>query len=279
MIDRLLKVEGAGNDFLLGTGVWAERLATDPELVARLCRRRRGVGADGVLAVRRTTATGVELTYRNGDGSEAPFCANGTRCAARAAHEILGLPSRLEVVTGWELIPAEVHRERVTLTLPVPGRAPEPVRLEAQGEIWEGWVVEVGVPQLVVAVGDVKGLDLCAIAPSLRSHPSLGPEGANVSFSQPLPDGRLRVRSWERGIEGETLSCGSGVVAAALAWMAELGRTELACGTASGEELLIAGGDEAADCGPRLTGPARFVAVIDRVFEDELASTSAGLEL
>jgi len=86
---EIYKLEGAGNDFVLGVGAWAGRLDSEPDLVRRLCDRRRGIGADGTLALEAVATDRVRLGYRNADGGEAVFCANGTRCAARAAVELL----------------------------------------------------------------------------------------------------------------------------------------------------------------------------------------------
>ncbi len=267
MKDLLLKVEGAGNDFLLGTGRWAERLAAEPGLAARLCDRHRGVGADGTLAVLPAGEGRLHLHYRNSDGSEASFCANGTRCAARAAVEYLGLCSPLVVLTGWGPVPAEVAGETVTLRLPPVDRKPRPVELEAGWLSWRGWLLEVGVPHLVLPVEDLAGLDLAAVGPPLRSHPALGPGGANVNLVEAAGDGRWSVRSFERGVEAETLSCGSGVVAAGLCLAGAGGGGRLVFATRSGDELVVeVPGDPVG--GPcRLTGPARFVAEI-RPLED-----------
>ena len=262
MTDRLLKVEGAGNDFLLGTGSWARRLADEPELVVRLCDRRRGVGADGTLAVLPAGAGEVRLVYRNADGSEAVFCANGTRCAARAAVELLDAPSRLTVLTGWGPVPAAVEGGTVTLELPPVGGEPRPVGLETLGRTWRGWRLEVGVPHLVLPVEDPAGIDLAVVGPALRSHPSLGPEGANVNLVAAGGGGPLAIRSFERGVEAETLSCGSGVVAAALCLAGDGWSGPLTFEVRSGDVLVV---DVPGDpfTGPsRLTGPARLVAEI-----------------
>jgi len=262
-VSELWKVEGAGNDFLLGTGVWAERLAEDPDLVRRLCRRRLGIGADGTLAVFPEGPGRVRLVYRNADGSEAGFCANGTRCAARAAVEALGLPPRLEVLTDRGPVAAEVDGERVALELPEPEVPPEPVHLEAAGRTWEGWFAVVGVPHLVLPVEGLEGFDLAAAGPALRAHPALGAEGANVNLVEARPDGGLSVRSYERGVEGETLSCGSGVVAAALAWLAARGGRRLACAVRSGDTLEVEALGAPPACRSRLIGPARWVARLE----------------
>ena len=201
MTGRLLKVEASGNDFVRGVGSWAGRLAGEAALALRLCDRRRGIGADGVLAVEQTAADRVRLIYRNADGSLARFCGNGTRCAARAAVELLGLPARLVVETGWTAIPAEVRGGTVALELPPPG---PPRRLTVgDGEPWRGWLLEVGVPHLVLPVPDVAASEVGRLAPPLRFHPSLGPDGANVSVVALTAGGSIAIRTWERGVEDE----------------------------------------------------------------------------
>jgi len=240
VIEGLFKVEGAGNDFVLGTGAWAERLATDAALVRRLCMRRLGFGADGTLALFPDGDDAVRVVYRNADGGEAAFCANGTRCTARAAVSLLDLPPHLIVRTAWADIRAEVDGETVRLKLPPPPSTPRRFTLETSGQTWNGWLLEVGVPHLVVPVpGDLGTLAIDRWGPALRSHPALGAAGANVSFVEKTGEDRVAVRSWERGVEGETLSCGSGVVAAALVWMALHGGTRLACDTRSGQVLYV----------------------------------------
>ncbi len=256
----LVKVEGAGNDFVLGTGDWDRRLRQDPGLTVRLCHRRRGIGADGTLAIAAGgDGASVELAYRNADGSEAAFCANGTRCAARAAVELLGLPARLTVHTGWTPVRARVVGETVSLDLPAPGEGPRTLRLEAAGRTWTGWLVSVGVPHLVVPVRDLARLEVDDFGPVLRRHPGLGAEGANVHFVEPGPRGVLAVRSYERGVEAETWACGSGVVAAALAWLGRYGGSRLTCRVRSGDVLQVEALGDPPRCRSRLAGPARLL--------------------
>jgi len=264
----LLKVEGAGNDFLLGIGDWAERLAADAALVARLCRRRRGLGADGALAVFPHGETAVRVHYRNSDGTRAAFCANGSRCAARAGSELLGLGPALEVVTDWAALPAVVEGDRVTLELPAPPSGPKELALEAAGQTWRCWFLELGVPHLVVSIrSGLEELVLDRVAPSLRAHPQLGAEGANVTFVADGGTDRISVRSWERGVEGETLSCGSGVVAAGLIWAAHRRARRLTVATRSGEDLVVEAVGEPPVCASRLEGRARFLARLEPLDE------------
>ena len=263
MRSGLFKLEGAGNDFLLGVGEWARRLDEEPDLVRRLCDRRRGIGADGTLALEALGNDRVRLGYRNADGSAGAFCANGTRCAARAAVELLDCDSRPVVETGWADIPAEVDGSQVSLELPPPGSGPQQPEIFGRGVPGNLRLLEVGVPHLVAAADGLADLDLGAIAPPLRHHPTLGPAGANVNFYEIAPDGTVMVRTWERGVEGETLSCGSGMVAVALVVMANngVGRVELV--PLSGDRPVVEALGDPPVCATRLTGPTRFVATID----------------
>ena len=259
----LLKAEAAGNDFLVGIGEWARRLAGDGELVARLCRRRRGIGADGALALFPGDGATVRLVYRNADGSGAAFCANGTRCAALAAVRWLGMPPRLTVETGRGPVPAAVGEAGVALELAPPEAGPRPVTLEAGGRRWEGVLLTFGVPHLVLRTAALDRLELARIAPPLRAHPALGPDGANVHFTEPAGPGRIAIRSFERGVEAETLSCGSGAVAAALLAMADDRRTAMAVLVRSGDTLHVEAAGTPPACAVRLTGPARIVAAVE----------------
>jgi diaminopimelate epimerase len=259
----LYKVEGAGNDFLLGIGRWADRLAGDRAFVRRLCDRRRGVGADGTLSLTAQTATSVSLVYVNADGSDGLFCGNGTRCAARAAVELLGCEPQVEIVTGWAVIPAEVRADEVSLVLPPIAVAPQDTGVELGVAVGEMKRLEVGVPHLVARVTKLAQLDLEVVAAPFRSHPAAGPEGANVNLYELDEEGRVAIRTWERGVEAETLSCGSGSVAVALVVMSEHGTTRVELRPASGDILIVEALGDPPLCPTRLSGPARFVGEIE----------------
>ena len=259
---RLIKAEGAGNDFLLGTGSWAQRLADDPALVARLCDRHRGVGADGILAIFAEDTGLIRLVHRNADGSSSAFCANGTRCAARAAVEFLDCDADLVVATGWTEIPATVAHDLVTLILPAPGRPTELI-LDIDGRSWRGRRLDVGVPHFVVPLADLGEAAINTAGPVLRSHPELGPSGANVHFVEGIGDDAIGIRSVERGVATEVLCCGSGVVAAALLTMARTGVRSISVLPRSGDRLEVEALTEPPTATTRLTGPARLVAEIE----------------
>lgn len=264
------KMAGAGNDFLVFLGKPSVG-PREAETIRRLCRRGTGVGADGVLFVSEKEGAGprreVRVDYFNADGGAARFCANGTRCAARFA-VLRGLADEeLVAHTGWGAIGATVRPDgNVTL------RLPEPVALGGSVATFdpEGRQVRpraasltVGVPHLVVFCADdveVETLDVATLGPPLRRHPSLA-EGANVSFVSVRGLSRLSVRSYERGVEAETLSCGSGVVASALVAGAERGQLPpVSVATRSGSALVVGfrlEGSLAHDV--TLTGDARVV--------------------
>jgi diaminopimelate epimerase len=124
-------------------------------------------------------------------------------------------------------------------------------------------VLEIGVPHLAARVSGLVDLDLDSVAPPLRSHPLAGPHGANVNLYEIDDDGEIAVRSWERGVEGETLSCGSGLVAVALIVMAGSGKTRAVLRPASGDGLTVEALGTPPVCATRLTGPARFVGEIE----------------
>ena len=263
MTSQLLKVEGAGNDFLLGTGAWADRLSRDSELVVRLCRRRRGIGADGALAITATGKDRLRLVYHNADGSPASFCGNGTRCAARAGVELLGLPRRLVVETAWTAVPAEIDGRMVRLELPAIQAPPQEVEISVADRSRRGWWLVVGVPHLVVPMDDVDELRLEVEGPPLRRHEIFGAAGVNVNFTTPGENGELLLRTYERGVERETLCCGSGVVAAAVVEMAAGGSRPMTVRARSGDPLVVE-----APHGPQsgpifLTGPTRFIACVE----------------
>lgn len=259
---RFAKLHGAGNDFLLFDGRSDASLeAKLPPLVSRLCHRRFGLGADGVLLLQPEGDAEARLVYWNADGSEAAFCANATRCAARFAADRWGW-CEMVLVTGYAAIPAAVEGERVTLRLPAPTDVQPWRNLDVVGSTVTARYLVVGVPQVVVPVRwpDFSQRALEPLAPALRSHPELGGGGANVNFTQ-VEAHQLAVRSWERGVEGETLSCGSGDVAAALVALAEgWVPAPAAVRTASGRVLVVEPEGAPPACPVRLSGPAEWVA-------------------
>lgn len=247
-----MKMEGAGNDFVVVGAEHAGRFE-DPGAVSAVCDRRRGVGADGVLVVGRAGEAEVELLYRNRDGSVA-FCGNGTRCAAAFALATGLAPPAHTVLTTGRALAARVRRVGreafdADVEMPEPDAPPRSV-VSAAGV--EGTLIVVGVPHVVVRVARAADVDLSTFGPTLRHDPAMGPGGANVNVVE--GSGRhLVLRTHERGVEAETLACGSGAVAAAVT----LGDVE------AGTEISVASGDTLRVSRREgrlwLSGPARVV--------------------
>jgi diaminopimelate epimerase len=208
--------------------------------------------------------------YINADGSEGRFCGNGTRCAARAAVDLLGCAPQLDIVTGWAVIPAEVRDTEVSLVLPPIKDPPQSTGIESRVAVGEVQRLAVGVPHLVARVAGLADIDLEVDAAPLRSHRAAGAEGANVNLYEIDDEGGVAIRTWERGVEAETLSCGSGMVAVALVVMAERGVARVIMSPASGDRLTVEALGEPPQCATRLTGPTRIVAEIE-LSEDFLA--------
>lgn len=268
--DQFVKMAGGGNDFLLFEADGRRLTEADSRRISLLCRRGLSVGADGALFLSGGDDGRVHLDYYNADGGLASFCANGTRCAARYAvtRRLVG-DAELILETGWGQIAARVDDETVTLSLrdvlapsePISLGLEDPQRYSTEGLPPTGIPIHVGVPHLVVFVrGDLTALPIERVGPPLRRHPLL-PEGANVNFVRVAAPDRLEVRTWERGVEAETLSCGSGVVASALV-ASQRGHVELpvACGTRGGVVLTVNGRlEKDVFTGITLTGDAREV--------------------
>lgn len=253
-------VSGAGNDFI----ALLDRPPPPAETVRAWCRRGVSVGADGLFSLRRGNGGRYVLDYANADGARAALCLNAARCAARLAFEQEPDARRLTIETGaGDLIAERVDDTRTAVRVPVPA-AGRRMTLRAKGRDVPGWRIDAGVPHFVLWwPGDLDEAPVASLGPVLRAHRDLGPDGANVHFVDLDPPERFRVRSYERGVEAETLACGTGVVAAAASGIAE-GRLSLpvAAVTRSGFELRL----EAAPDGPdgldrwRLSGDARIVA-------------------
>lgn len=271
---HFVKMSGAGNDFLVFAADGEHLAPEDRERLSRLCRRRLSAGADGALFVRPAGDGKIRVDYYNADGGLASFCANGTRCAARFARRRgMFQAEEASLLTGWGEIRARVEEPagRVTLHLPdVPAPSPS-IPLTIAGLPPRAVPITVGVPHLVVVTRELDGLDLDRVGPPVRNHPSQ-PEGANANFVRVEDRTRLRIRTYERGVEAETLACGSGVVAAAVVTHAQrLIDLPVRCETRSGAVLLVdfePQGTGARDL--RLTGDARFV--YDAEIESDAAS-------
>jgi diaminopimelate epimerase len=255
------KMSGSGNDFIM-----VDAMREPPgslahaETVQRVCARATGIGADGVVFLERSDVADYRMTYLNSDGSRADLCGNASLCSARLATE-LGIVRdpefRFETDAG--VLAGRLLPDGPEVDLPPVSevRTGLPFRL-AGGERWIGFAL-AGVPHLVVRVDDVATVDVVGRGRPLRHDASLA-HGANVNFVAPASNGGFRIRTFERGVEGETLACGTGSVATAIL-LTEAGDAtgEVTLTTRSGRVLRVRLRRSPEGWWPSLSGEARVV--------------------
>ena len=217
---RFTKMNGAGNDFVMLDNRAGE-IQLRPEQVTKICDRHRGVGADGVLLLEKSTnGADFRMRYYNADGGEAEMCGNGARCFARFAQKVAGTHEQISFETPAGVIGARIDGELVTLQMSEPKDLRLNVELEVKGERKIVHFINSGVPHVVVPVGDLKTVDVVREGAALRRHPMFAPKGANANFLETRGNKQIAIRTYERGVEDETLACGTGVVASALIFSA-----------------------------------------------------------
>lgn len=211
------KMNGCGNDFII-IDARAARLPADLEnFIQQVCRRKLSVGADGLILIESSDAYDFQWQFYNADGSRAEMCGNGARCAARFAYE-LGIAGQQKMVfkTDAGPIEAEMRGEQVKLKM----TPPEDCRIDYAVALSDGQQVlssiNTGVPHVVLELDDLGSAEIVPKGREIRHHETFAPAGTNVNFACPVGEGRLQVRTYERGVEDETLACGTGCVAAAL---------------------------------------------------------------
>jgi diaminopimelate epimerase len=262
---RFHKMSGSGNDFVFLDGRTERVRALErADVIQQLCARRTGVGADGVVwLLPAQPPAAFRMRYRNSDGSVADICGNAALCSVRLATALGLAPAgddfRFETDAGTisgRLRPDGIPE--VTLT-PVQAVNPSVDVPLAPGERRVAFA-NTGVPHLVVEVQDAEAVDLVPRGRDLRQSAAAGPGGANVDFLSRTADGAYRMRTYERGVEGETLACGTGAAAcAAVLGVWGLGEPEVSIETTSGRRLLVSIRESAGNSFPALAGEGRIV--------------------
>lgn len=258
---RFTKMNGAGNDFVMIDNRSGDVQLTR-EQIARICDRHRGVGADGILLIEPSTnGADFRMRYYNADGGEAEMCGNGARCFARFAERVAGAQPHVSFETPAGLIGAELLGENVRLQMSEPRDVRLNIRIDIPNESLDAHFINSGVPHVVVPVGKIERVDVKRIGAAVRQHAMFAPAGTNVNFAETRSLGRIAIRTYERGVEDETLACGTGVVASALTYAAthDVGSPVhvLVRGGSEMEVGFTKRGDTFADV--TLTGSAEFV--------------------
>jgi diaminopimelate epimerase len=235
------KMHGGGNDFvLIDHRARFISEAGQPEFARRVCHRQMGAGADGLILIEDTPTADFRWRFYNADGSEPEMCGNGGRCAARFAVLAGIAPAEMTFETLAGAIAASVRGRRVKLLLAGVGdlRLEQTIPLEETTLL--GHFIKVGVPHVAVPVADLSQTPVTGWGRAVRFHPRFAPAGTNVNFVRVEGPQTLRIRTYERGVEDETLACGTGAVASALI-AARLGQviSPVTVHTRGGEALTV----------------------------------------
>lgn len=223
------KMSGSGNDFILvdnRTPVLAEDQLVP--FTRAMCPRRTSVGADGAIFLARTPGESdldFRMRYFNADGSEAAMCGNGARCIAAFAHALGAVDGEMRFATPAGPIQAWITNQGVKVELTPPSAIEKRALLGLAADLQTAYFIDTGVPHAVLFVERIDDVDVLDCGRKVREHAAFAPAGANANFVEPSPDGNgngnasastIAIRTYERGVEDETLACGTGAVACAL---------------------------------------------------------------
>lgn len=237
---HFVKMAAAGNDFIVidnRRGVLKKNISRTAQ---KLCDRKRSVGADGVLLLEKSKKADIRMRIFNPDGSEADMCGNGVRCVARFAVNKKIAKAFHCIESGAGIIEAQVRGDRVKVHLTDPKDLKPQVRLNVGGRTESIYFVNTGVPHAVIFDPKLRDVPVNQRGREIRAHKYFAPKGTNVNFVRINGDGSIQVRTYERGVESETLACGTGSTASALvSALCEGLKSPVKVHTAGGEILKV----------------------------------------
>lgn len=240
MTETIKKFSANGNTFYLLDARKEKAEEILSSLARRLCQTEKGKKADGLLVLEQSKEADIKMRIFNADGSEAEMCGNGARCAAYYLKNYDSKKGELKFETLAGAVKAKINKiVKIQLT------NPKDIRLNLPLEVSERKIhvsfINTGVPHVVVFVNNIKILDVNHIGSLVRNHEKFKPAGANVDFVEISGPDSLKIRTFERGVESETLACGTGAVAAALIAfkLSFVKGTSITIKPASGENLTV----------------------------------------
>jgi len=211
------KMSGSGNDFIIIDNRDLSLNVGDlPTFARRVCARKISVGADGLFLIEPSMTVDFKWQFFNSDGSVAEMCGNGSRCVARYAYLKGIAPKEMSFKTIAGIISAEVNDDIVKVKLTDPSAVEAGIKINADGQKFILDSIDTGVPHAVVFVDDLDNCDVYNNGQKIRYHKKFAPRGTNADFASVINRHKIRVRTYERGVEDETLACGTGMVAAVL---------------------------------------------------------------
>lgn len=211
------KYVGCGNDFILFDNRSESLSGISVDVIRQLCHRQEGIGADGVIFLEESGRADFKMRIFNADGSEAEMCGNGIRCLMKFIQE-LGIGGSLcTIETMQRILKLQMDHENVCVDMGDPAQVKWDVSISVGSTVFTLQLLNTGVPHAVLFVDQIDAFDLAYWGPKIRYHPFFHPQGTNVTVAAHLVNGEMSIRTYERGVEGETLACGTGATAAALA--------------------------------------------------------------
>ncbi len=211
------KFAGCGNDFILIDNRLGEFPVNLPNIFSKLCHRHFGIGADGVILLESSQSADCRMRIFNADNSEAEMCGNGVRCFVKWI-ETIGCKKPYYIIdTMHRKIKASIKDSFVQVEMGIPKDLRWNIPIEFRDQNLVGHYLNTGVPHVVIFVENVDEIDVNSWGAAVRNHSNWGEQGANVNFVQFISNQKIKARTYERGVEGETLACGTGATASALA--------------------------------------------------------------
>ncbi|MFH1244886.1 MAG: diaminopimelate epimerase [Candidatus Omnitrophota bacterium] len=248
-MDKLefVKAVASGNDFIILNTINGPKFGAREQisrLAKELCRRRLSVGADGLLLIEPSAQADFKMRVFNPDGQEVTMCGNGARCVALfASQKKIVKNDRMFIETGAGNLQAEVKKDKVKLKMSPPKDLRLDFPLPLDSGIQKANYINTGVPHVVCFVPGLENFPVGPAGKNIRYHPEFQPEGTNANFVQFIGKQRIKIRTYERGVEEETLACGTGAVAASIVTMFQelkpQGRHTVKVETRSGETLVV----------------------------------------
>ncbi len=238
---KFVKTVASGNDFIVIENSKAKIPNSKlPSFAKEICNRNLGVGADGLLVIEPSKKADFKMRVLNPDGSEAEMCGNGARCVALYAKENKIAANKMRIDTIAGIIEAEVSKDKVRLKMSDPKDIRLDFNIPVEGKNYKVSFVNTGVPHTVIFVEDLEKWDVKRLGRAIRYHKLFAPKGTNVNFVEIEKENSIRVRTYERGVEDETLACGTGVTASAIiSGASKKFKNPIICLTKSGDKLRV----------------------------------------
>jgi len=240
------KMVASGNDFVVIESSPRSPVPGPRFLAKEICDRKFGIGADGLLVLEKSKVADIKMRIFNADGSEAQMCGNGARCVALyTSHKVTRSGGhKLNIETKAGIIGAEINQDKIKIKLTDPKHIKLGIPIKINNRILMGNFINTGVPHTVVFVEGLKEIDVFNLGRQIRHHQRFKPAGTNVNFIEILTDNSFKIRTYERGVEDETLACGTGSVASAIIAAGVLGyrgggAQNISAHTQSGEILEV----------------------------------------